>query len=286
MKETVPLKLLNSTIPKAAIPRPRESLKPWLTDKPRHAPTEAQPFLYAIAFLQTVLDHDTDARQVFLELVCDLDKPGCQELIEVAESEHFDARAYMVKALAGAQPEDLLSQSTTVREYRRQLDEGTFSNWDFLEFLFKVGEFIEAYCNSRADYEDDRCKLTLITAPSLYGAVVIRSLFHYLNKDPENIDRERIGPDVQSILNGNPTSNKAKLAKSRIVAQWKMLQWLLHNDSQYLRRTEIFYRATVNPGKLVDLASETSRREHGNPANVKRRLGKDIAIVRAALKPK
>ena len=58
--------------------------EPWLTESPRRASLDTQLWLGALAFVEAVLDFDTDSRYSFLEIVRQWEKQGCQQIINDA----------------------------------------------------------------------------------------------------------------------------------------------------------------------------------------------------------
>lgn len=269
------------------------NIKSWLTDRPQRASIETQLWLGALAFLETVLERDPFSRPDFMELVRHLYKPGCQQIINDAISDHFNVYSYatrLIEAKHGGEPiSPLASFSTTIQKYQDEVKNGNFNNADFLKQIKLTSEFVKVYCNRQSDYENDTCKITLEKSPFLYSILVIKPLYIHLGTSPDSIDKTRFRKfyDVwHDTIYGNPSPNRGKVFKSHLIQRWKQLEWKMHNDTYYLRKAELFYRAYISqPGKLVLLVDEMSKQDKRNPITVKREIQNITSLIKAAVMP-
>ena len=261
----------------------------WLPDRPRRASLETQLWIGALAFVETVLDLDTESRYSFFEIVRQWEKRGCQQIINDAVNDHFNSYDHAARLMQAKQTQrsmaPLTSFSAKLQEYETEINNGNFKNNDYVKLTSLVREFVKIHCNRQFDYENDTCKITIEKSPRLYSVLIIKPLYIHLHKNPDDIDKKRFG-DLFNVVYGNPNGNREKNVKSHLIEHWARLEWQLHNDSYYSHKADLFYRAKVNkPGKLVLLVDEISRRDKRKPRTVKRQIQSMISLIKCAVMP-
>ena len=263
-------------------------IKPWITDRPRRASLETELWLGALAFLEAVLNFDNVSRYSFLEIVRQWGARGCQQIINDVVNDRFNSYDYAKKLMTAKETQGTLptlaSCSTKFQEYEADIKSGKFKNDDYVKLVSLVSEFAKAHCNRQSDYENGSCKITIEKSELLYSVLMFKSLYIHLRKTPDSIDEKRFGK-LFHVVYSNPKGNQDKNLKSHFIQHWERLEWQLHNDSYYSRKAEFFYKAKVNPGKLVLVVEEISRRDRRNPRTVKRDINKAISLIRVAVMP-
>jgi len=261
----------------------------WLTDRPRRASLETQLWLGALAFVEAVLDFDIESLYSFLKIVRQWEKRGCQQIINDAINDRFNSYDYAARLMQAKQAQrsmaPLTSFSAKLQEYETEINNGNFKNDDYVKLTSLVREFAKIHCNSQANYENDTCKITIEKAPLLYSVLIIKTLYIHLHENPDDIDKKRFG-ELFNVVYDNPSGNREKNIKSRLIEHWARLEWQLHNDSYYSRKAELFYRVKVNkPGKLILLVDEISREYKRKPRTVKRQILSTISLIKCAVMP-
>jgi len=269
-----------------------EIVKPesWLTDRPRRASLETELWMGALAFVETVLDLDTDSRYSFLEIVRQWGSRGCQQVINDAISDHLNSYDYAHSIIQAKQAQrsipTLADYSVKLQGYEADIRNGKFKNDDYTKLTSLVSDFAKMHCNRQSDYENDTCKITIDSSRLLYSVLIFKTLFIHLGKSPDKIDNKRFDDNLFNIIYSNPSLNRDKILKSRMIQHWAKLEWRLHNDSYYSRKAELFYRAKINkPGKLVLLVDKISQRDNRNPRTVKRQIQSTISLIKFAVMP-
>lgn len=203
MKNQLPkLNVINQTCTKPYIQKqPEPQYQAWLNDRFRKMNPLSVEFTRCFALLQVLDSMSPNSRTDYQILTTHWELPGCLAIIEDAAINWESTQSQMAHAMARQ-----IDKTHTIPVWQ-SVQQAIYQHGgdpDYLHIMGLISDFIRSHLNRRGDVFNGIVRARIETAPIVGLSLIVKSLYDYLEIDPDKVLLNRRG-NLNDIIETRPS---------------------------------------------------------------------------------